>query len=751
MPLRHFSEAEIVLKARRRLETPLLAMVWLAIAMVSIAEGNVYLFAAGTLAVAVNLVATLSGKEVYLHRIIVYLLAILGSAMVVVEWLWPGAPRGLEDPLLLQAITHFIIVILLCKLFERKRNRDYVQMLTLSGLIVLSASLVCELLWYALLCVVYVVLAGYVGMALTLKRDLDRAAKEQLPGESAPPPPAQVAWNAIRDWPAAALRQRLMSTLLFMAACGVLLFAAAPRLSEVVEPFASRGLQALSGLADTIRLGETKKVYLSDRIVMRVRVRDANGETIQPNPIQYFCASTSSHYEGSVWRQDTEPVGRKSDLPAPPPGQAVIQDISMRKDVLPVLPAAWPLVSIDSSLEGWQWTSAGVPRVDLGEVKVHHVRYSARSWVGPLSAEQRQFLRARRRALGLSLDQPPERPDVPPRVIGLAEQWCEDLLAQRRADPSRRDELDLAIARRISQRLGETYPYSLDLSAADPSRDGVEDFLFHMKQGHCEYFASALTVMCQSLGVRACLATGYSASETDAQTGELIVRDRDAHAWTMVYTPSTDFVIVDPSPRPAELTQTAGLWGRLTNWWQRVQFWWYERVVGYNAQSRERLGEYLRSHLVAGVDWVRRRLQRAGQSLWNLFLHGQVDAVLMRLTYVVLAATALVGSLVLGRYARYRWRLRRAYRTGQAVPAFQMAFMQRLFRQLRRKGLAVGPDQTVREVLDQATQRFDLPDETVGDVASFYYRLRWGRRAAEPEELRAIVGRVDGLIRLIRA
>ena len=97
MPLRHFSEAEIVLKARRRLETPLLAMVWLAIAMVSIAEGNVYLFAAGTLAVAVNLIATLSGKEVYLHRIIVYLLAILGSAMVVVEWLWPGAPKGLED------------------------------------------------------------------------------------------------------------------------------------------------------------------------------------------------------------------------------------------------------------------------------------------------------------------------------------------------------------------------------------------------------------------------------------------------------------------------------------------------------------------------------------------------------------------------------------------------------------------------------------------------------------------------------
>jgi hypothetical protein len=750
VPLRSFSETEIVLKARRRLETPLLAMVWLSIAMVSVAEGNVYLFAAGTLAVAINLIATLSGKEVYLHRGIVYVLALLGSAMVVTEWLWPGTPHGLDDPLLLQAITHFIIVILLCKLFERKRNRDYVQMLTLSGLSALSASLVCDLLWYALLCLVYVVLAGYVGMALTLKRDLDRAAKEQLPGESAPPPPAQVAWNAIRDWPSAALRQRLTSTLLFMAVCGVLLFAAAPRLSEVVQPIASRGLQALSGLADTVRLGETKKVYLSDRIVMRIRVRDAGGQPIQPNPIQYFCASTSSRYEGSVWRQDKAPTVKKNDLPTPPRGGAVVQDISMRQDVLPHLPAGWPVVDVKAELEDWELTSSEVVRVDLTDIQVHHVRYRAFSWAGTLTAEQRRYLSTRRQRMGIIVDQPPESPDVPPRVIGLAQEWCEDILTERQANPSRRDELDLAIAHRISQRLGEIYPYSLDLSAADPSRDGVEDFLFHMKQGHCEYFASALAVMCQSLGVRARLAMGYRADEIDPQTGELIVRDRDAHAWCMVYTPSTDFVIVDPSPRPAELARSDGLWGQLTNWWEGVQFWWYERVVGYNARSRERLGEYLRGHLVAGVNWMRRRLQQAGQSLWNLFIHGEVDAALIRLTYILLAATGLVASLVLGRYMHHRWRLRRAYRTGQAVPAVQMAFMRRLIKQLRRKGLTAGADRTVQEVLNQAAQRFCLPTDAVEDVTSFYYRLRWGRRPAEPEELRAIMGRVDGLVRLIR-
>ena len=117
MPLRHFSQAEIVLKARRRLDAPLLMMVWLSIAMVAVAEGSYHYFLAGTVAAGVNLAATLRGKEVYLDRVFVYALALLGTGLIVVEWfLSRGAPPELNEPRLLKAITHFIIVIQLCKL-----------------------------------------------------------------------------------------------------------------------------------------------------------------------------------------------------------------------------------------------------------------------------------------------------------------------------------------------------------------------------------------------------------------------------------------------------------------------------------------------------------------------------------------------------------------------------------------------------------------------------------------------------------
>ncbi|KKN45112.1 hypothetical protein LCGC14_0686140, partial [marine sediment metagenome] len=127
------------------------------------------------------------------------------------------------------------------------------------------------------------------------------------------------------------------------------------------------------------------------------------------------------------------------------------------------------------------------------------------------------------------------RTQLPPhaeqRIRDLAKLWCKDLLQQRRDNPDRREELNLAIAHRIKNKLQAEYGYTLDLSESDPSRDGVEDFLFYLRRGHCEYFASALAVMSGLLGVPARVATGYLMDEYDAGTGEFIIRERDAHAW----------------------------------------------------------------------------------------------------------------------------------------------------------------------------------------------------------------------------
>jgi len=298
MPLRSFSQREILLKARRRLEAPLLMTVWLSVAMFSLAEGNYLYLIAGTIVVAVNLLAALRGKELYLERMLVNILVLGATGLFVLELL---APESLSTfavgSVTVLAIAHYIILIQLCKLFERKRNRDYVQMVTLSALTVLAGSLICDFLWYALAVVLYVALACYTGMMLTLKRGLDAAAEALLPTEDQPPPPAQAAWNALRDWPGRALRRRLASVFATALATAAVLFMAAPRLGQAL-PAAMQAL-AVTGLAPTIRLGQTSQVYQSDRLVMRVRLRGPTGQRLNPMSLSHLAGSTVGRMEMS--------------------------------------------------------------------------------------------------------------------------------------------------------------------------------------------------------------------------------------------------------------------------------------------------------------------------------------------------------------------------------------------------------------------------------------------------------------------
>ncbi len=64
--------------------------------------------------------------------------------------------------------------------------------------------------------------------------------------------------------------------------------------------------------------------------------------------------------------------------------------------------------------------------------------------------------------------------------------------------------------------------------------DPVSDFVLNKRAAHCQYFASASVMMLRAVGIPARYATGYYAEERD-EKGALLVRGRDAHAWTEAY------------------------------------------------------------------------------------------------------------------------------------------------------------------------------------------------------------------------
>ena len=102
-------------------------------------------------------------------------------------------------------------------------------------------------------------------------------------------------------------------------------------------------------------------------------------------------------------------------------------------------------------------------------------------------------------------------------------------------------------AKRVEQYLRTEYQYSLGTLHNKTDSGNLERFLFETRIGHCEYFASAMTLLVRSLKIPARLATGYSVTHYNPLTGYFEVRELDGHAWVEVYIDSVGWVSFEPT------------------------------------------------------------------------------------------------------------------------------------------------------------------------------------------------------------
>ncbi|CAA9284083.1 MAG: Transglutaminase-like enzymes, putative cysteine proteases, partial [uncultured Chloroflexia bacterium] len=93
-----------------------------------------------------------------------------------------------------------------------------------------------------------------------------------------------------------------------------------------------------------------------------------------------------------------------------------------------------------------------------------------------------------------------------------------------------------------------TLPYDEKIPAPPEDRDGVEYFLFDLKRGYCDYFASAMVVMLRAEGVPARLVSGYAGGSFDPERSVYEVRQNVAHTWPEVYFPGYGWQRFEPTP-----------------------------------------------------------------------------------------------------------------------------------------------------------------------------------------------------------
>ena len=82
--------------------------------------------------------------------------------------------------------------------------------------------------------------------------------------------------------------------------------------------------------------------------------------------------------------------------------------------------------------------------------------------------------------------------------------------------------------------------YNLDLDNVPWGQDVTEHFLFDTKEGFCQHFASAGTLLLRQMGIKARYVSGYAVSTSEFKkdsdgnyTAEVL--DNQAHAWTEIY------------------------------------------------------------------------------------------------------------------------------------------------------------------------------------------------------------------------
>jgi protein-glutamine gamma-glutamyltransferase len=89
---------------------------------------------------------------------------------------------------------------------------------------------------------------------------------------------------------------------------------------------------------------------------------------------------------------------------------------------------------------------------------------------------------------------------------------------------------------RLSNFFTQNFRYSLKLAGAGNHSTPLSAFLLEQRAGHCEYFATATTLLLRGAGIPARYVVGYSVREWSPLEQQFVVRSRHAHAWVMAYT-----------------------------------------------------------------------------------------------------------------------------------------------------------------------------------------------------------------------
>ncbi|MFQ5793932.1 MAG: DUF3488 and DUF4129 domain-containing transglutaminase family protein [Candidatus Bipolaricaulia bacterium] len=662
---------------------------------------------------------------------------ILGIAVL----LFAAASLFFLSSSLVMVAIHLLILLQLIKLFSPKTNRDYLQIYALSFLQLIGASILTLSALFSVVFVAFVILLAWTLILYTLKVEAE-GEEDPLASQVAGDAQVQIDFNERLEGvihPSFFVGSSLVIVVVFIST--LVFFFSLPRLGAGYLEGLAGGRTARTGFSDVVQLGDIGRLLRDDSIAMRVDLKVPPGEDLRPEMLLWRGA-TLDEYRDKAWRS-TLPALRRisamrrstgqrlflidpqyrgvriSDLPS----GYIRQDIYLEPTTTRFLFGLPTIGAVEGGFGDLHLDRGGSIFRNTGNIaKLKYTVYSK-----PSSRASTSVLIG---SIGRDADLLLRYLKLPDENFTRMKTLARSLTAGYR-DP-------LAKAKTLEAYFIREFGYTFDTSRIDPQRP-LESFLFDVRAGYCEYFASSMALMLRTLGIPSRVVTGYRGGEYNEYGGYYIIRQSNAHAWVEAYVPGRGWVAFDPTPpdpnqgliaRSAENDeQTAlegGTVGAKRSWLHRLplyldayRMFWMRYFVSYDLEDQVNLARGFR----ARSQRIESQLHRPTQSLTELVRRGKT-LLLANLRYVigvglivVVVALALIRRGGLGGRGLGRGSLAPA-RRGPVTDLYR-----RFLKHLARKGFKRNSAWTPLEF----ARRIDDPRiaEWVERVTELYYRLRY--------------------------
>jgi len=619
----------------------------------------------------------------------------------------------------LNATVHLVLFVMLVRLFSAHRDRDYYFLTVISFLMVLAASVLTVDSSFLLAFALFLLAAVATFILMEMRRSARKAAVQANSANQ------ELACRRM-GLSVAGLSPALVILILLGAAA---IFFFLPRVSSSYLSAYAPGTDIATGFSDEVQLGRIGQIQQSSSLVMRIKI---DGDPTGAFDLKWRGVSLNA-FDGKTWFNphaqhllSHPPQGRFVFAQQGWPGAEDRLDRASRRvhyRVLmePISTNVFFLAPTPLSLEGNYRTiatDAGGAVFNL-DAERPVTRYEATSNIARPSPGE---LRA------ASEFYPPEvlrddlqLPPTDPRVKRLASQIA----------GSAATNYDRAVV--IESYLRTHFGYTLELPRTEP-RDPIANFLFERKQGHCEYFASAMAVMLRTLHIPARVVNGFRTGEFNDVTSQYLIRASDAHSWVEAYFPGYGWISFDPTPAGAPQVRS-GL-ARIMLYLDAMASFWRDWVVNYDSAHQYSLGRQVARNGYEWYQnlhsWARRRYEdmlsaarRTQQTVTQA--PGRWSIAGVSITAVLLLAANL------GRLLRTLRVRRIAAKPDRAPTLAATIWYQRMTRALAKRGWPKSPAQTPQEfassLLHQPVQKI------VAEFTEHYERARFG---ASPEDARLL-------------